>query len=103
MNELKNIITINRALYSEDDQTLSFEGIGVSGHLSSKKTDNSVATISFGTIVSELSGQNFWIKMGIEGREEFVFGLNQDLSYMDKMNRIAYEIHSRQGLEPLNG
>jgi FkbM family methyltransferase len=103
MNELKNIRTINRALYSEDDQTLSFEGIGVSGHLSSKKTDNSVATISLGSIVSELSGQNFWIKMDIEGGEEFVFALNQDLSYLDKMNGIAYEIHSREGLELLNG
>ena len=102
INGLKNVRTINKALYSEDDQVLSFEGIGVSGHLSSKKTENSVATISLGSIVSELSGQNFWIKMDIEGGEEFVFALNQDLSYLDKMNGIAYEIHSREGLELLN-
>ena len=38
-NGLNNIITINRALYSEDNQVLSFEGNGVSGHISSKKNN----------------------------------------------------------------
>ena len=101
-NGLKNIRTVNRALYSEDDQALSFEGNGVTGHISSKKTEDSVVTVSLRTIVSELSDQNFWIKMDIEGAEEFVFALNQDLSYLSKLNGIAYEIHSRRGMDLLN-
>lgn len=102
INGIKNIRTINKALYSEDDRVLSFEGRGVSGHLSPTDTGNPVTTISLKSIVSELSGRNFWLKMDIEGGEEFVFALDQDLSYLDKLNGIAYEIHSRKGLEILN-
>ena len=102
INRLKNIRTINKALYSEDDQVLGFEGNGVSGHISSKNSENLVSSISLRSIVSELSDQNFWVKMDIEGGEEFVFALNQDLSYLDKMNGIAYEIHSLNGLVLLN-
>ena len=41
--------------------------------------------------------------MDMEGGEEFVFALNQDISYLDILNGIAYDIHSREGLELLTG
>lgn len=40
--------------------------------------------------------------MDIEGAEEFIFALNQDLSYLNRLNGIAYEIHSLRGMELLN-
>lgn len=59
-------------------------------------------TVSLRSIVSEFSGENFWIKMDIEGREELVFALDQNLNFLDKMKGILYEIHSRKGLGLLN-
>jgi hypothetical protein len=43
-----------------------------------------VVTVSLRGIVSELSGENFWIKMDIEGGEELVFALDQNLDFLDK-------------------
>ena len=54
LNELTNVKIITRALYFEDNTTVSFQGNGVSGHLSATGV-NTVKTISLKTIISELS------------------------------------------------
>ena len=40
--------------------------------------------------------------MDIEGGEEYIFAINQNLSYLNKIRGMAYEIHSSAGLNLLN-
>ena len=52
INGLENVRAIHIVLYSEDDKALSFECIGVLGHLSFKVTENLVDTVSLKRIFS---------------------------------------------------
>lgn len=61
-----------------------------------------MVAISLSTIVSEFVNQDFWLQMDIERGEEFLFAVNQDLSYLTKLSGIAYEIHSQAGLNLFN-
>ena len=101
LNELTNVKIIIRALYFEDNTTVSFQGNGVGGHLSATGV-NTVKTISLKKIISEFTNRDIWLKMDIEGAEEFIFAKDQDISYLKGIRGIAYEIHSRSGLEILN-
>lgn len=101
-NKLNNVKVIDRALYQYDDENVHFGGMGVAGHISSLNSDNSLPTISLSTIVSKFVKKNFWLKMDIEGGEEYLFATNQNLSYLNKLSGVAYEIHSQEGLNLLN-
>ena len=102
LNALKNVKVINKALYQHDNEKVHFGGMGVAGHISPLNSDKLVETISLSSIVSEFANQDFWLKMDIEGGEEFLFALDQDLSYLNKLKGIAYEIHSADGFSLLN-
>lgn len=101
LNSLTNVRVITKALYFQDEVAVSFMGKGVGGHLS-KSGSAMVETISLKTIVSMLHGKEFWIKMDIEGGEEFIFARDQDLSCLKGLKGMAYEIHSANGAALLN-
>jgi len=101
LNSLTNVRVITTALYFQDELAVPFMGNGVGGHLS-KSGSIMVETVSLKTVVSMLHGKEFWIKMDIEGGEEFIFARNQNLSYLKGLKGMAYEIHSANGIVLLN-
>lgn len=102
INGIHSVRVIDKALYSENDTTINFEGTGVGGHITEKGGSFSVSTISLEKVVSEFCERNYWIKMDIEGGEEYIFDTGQDLSYLQFCKGIAYEVHSMRGLTLLN-
>lgn len=88
LNQCKNVVLLNKALWDKDGEMLGLEGEGVAVKVS--KSSNIVWSISLETLLKEYHINK--IKMDIEGSERIVIPSTN----LDSINKIAMEVHGEK-------
>jgi len=96
LNDVTNVIVIERALDAIPDKTVHIVGTGAMAHVG--ETGPAVTTITLDNILDGLSiNQVGAIKMDIEGAEKLVFGVKSASMTLAVARAVAVEIHDLEG------
>ena len=93
LNNLKNVVLINRAIYNKSDQDMNISGEGVFAKLDDNTTNNMIKTITLNGIVEELKVEPKIMKMDIEGSE--LYAMESAEQALKSLKYIEMEIHNK--------
>ena len=98
----KEIIPLNKAVYSKDSSEVSYRkssALSIANFLSERFGNKKVKTISLGRIINLLKGSTIdYLKIDIEGSEKFLFTKENKILFKDKVRFITVECHSVIGM-----
>ena len=104
LNNIKNVIIVNKALYRESGNQVKFYQNGVMSKIISyeSETDSAyvdVETMTFDDLISQLKIKPNVLKMDIEGGEKFALLSAENM--IKNLNYLEAEIHSKEDMDVL--
>ncbi|KJE48771.1 MULTISPECIES: FkbM family methyltransferase [unclassified Acidiplasma] len=92
LNKLKNVVSVNRAIYNKSDEDINVSGEGVFAKLDKNGNDNIVKTITLNDIVETYKVFPKIMKIDIEGSE--IYAMQSAEKALKSMKYIEMEIHN---------
>ena len=93
LNNLKNVILVNKAIYNESDQDINISGEGVFAKLDKNTINNVIKTITLDSIVEKYMVEPKIMKMDIEGSE--LYAVESAEKALESLKHIEMEIHNK--------